>query len=107
MSKWVDIGPASNFEQGVKQCITVEDHALVVMKVEGAFYTIANVCPHAGMPLGDGDLAGKVITCPYHGYTYNVATGQNIDFPDTDPPVQTFATRITDDGRVEVDLDIE
>ncbi len=103
MSTWIDLGPASDFPPGCKVCTKVEGKAVVVINTAGQLYAISNVCPHAGLPLGDGEVAGKVITCPYHGYTYNIETGCNIDFPRDEPPVPRYPIRITND-RVEIDL---
>ena len=74
------------------------------MHVEGTFYVLENRCPHAGQPLGDGERAGLTLTCPYHGYTYHIKTGKNIDFPDDERPVKTFPVRVQA-GIVQVLLD--
>lgn len=105
MAKWVDIGSESDFPEGDKQCIDAQGIPAVICNVKGQLLATINVCPHAGLPLGEGDLAGKVLTCPFHGYTYNIETGMNIDMPD-DLPLTRFATRITD-GRVEVQVPIK
>jgi len=102
MAKWTDIGAAEEF--GTKKCITVEKVPLVVCQLEDDWHCVVNVCPHAGMPLGEGDLTGKVITCPFHGYAYNVESGKNVDYED-DIPLDAVDIRVTDAGRVEVDLE--
>jgi len=103
MTKWIDLGPLRDFPPGSKNCIKVESKPLVICNVDGELFALANVCPHAGLPLGDGEIVGKVITCPYHGYTYHVQTGRNIDFPNEEPPVPTYPVR-TVSGRVAVQL---
>ena len=35
------------------------------------------VCPHQGGPLGKGSLSGCVVTCPWHGWQFDVSTGLN------------------------------
>ena len=64
---------------------------------------LENTSPHAGLPLGEGEVRGKVITCPFHGYAYRVDTGQNIDYPDDDPPARTFELRVVDD-KIQINL---
>jgi len=32
--------------------------------------------PHRGGPLGEGDLKGQIVTCPWHGWQYDVTTGK-------------------------------
>ena len=102
MAKWTDIGAKEDF--GTKTCVTAGKVPLVICQVEGGWHGIVNVCPHAGLPLGEGDLTGKVLTCPFHGYAYDVTSGKNIDYAD-DVPADAVQVRITDSGRVEVDLE--
>lgn len=104
MAKWIPLGPESDFPAGSQKSVTVQGVPVVVFNIEGLFLAIVNVCPHAGLPLGSGELCGKSITCPFHGYTYNVETGKNIDFPDSEEPVKTIAARV-EDGQVAVDFE--
>lgn len=99
MSDWIDIVKADELPPGEKVCTK----GVMVCNVDGTLHAIENVCPHAGLPLGDGDLTGKVITCPYHGYAYRVDNGQNVDYAD-DIPVRTLPVRV--EGQV-VQVDVE
>lgn len=54
----------------------VDGRAIAISNVDGAFYAISNACIHRGGPLGQGDLAGKVVTCPWHGWQYDVTSGK-------------------------------
>ena len=45
-------------------------------KVGDDFFATLDSCPHAGGPLGGGDLDGFTISCPFHGYEYDVRDGQ-------------------------------
>jgi len=99
MAHWIDIVKLADLPPGEKICA----HGVMVANVGGSLHAIENVCPHAGLPLGDGDLAGKVITCPYHGYAYRVDTGVNVDYAD-DTPVRTLPVRVENDT-IQVDLE--
>jgi nitrite reductase/ring-hydroxylating ferredoxin subunit len=44
---------------------------VAIANVDGKLYAINNVCLHRGGPLGEGELAGKIVTCPWHGWTYD------------------------------------
>ena len=50
---------------------------LAVFNVDGTFHVIDGICPHAGGPLGKGMLRGNIVTCPWHGWQFNVSTGQH------------------------------
>jgi nitrite reductase/ring-hydroxylating ferredoxin subunit len=49
---------------------------VAIANVEGKLYAINNVCLHRGGPIGEGELNGKIVTCPWHGWTYDVTTGK-------------------------------
>jgi nitrite reductase (NADH) small subunit/3-phenylpropionate/trans-cinnamate dioxygenase ferredoxin subunit len=54
----------------------VEGTTLAIANVDGKFYAINNTCLHRGGPLGQGELQGKILTCPWHGWQYDVTTGK-------------------------------
>ena len=49
--------------------------AVALCRVEGTVHGTSNVCPHAGGPIGDGTLEGHRVTCPYHGWSFDVRDG--------------------------------
>ena len=50
--------------------------AVAVANVEGKFFAINNECLHRGGPLGEGELDRQVVTCPWHGWEFDVTNGQ-------------------------------
>jgi nitrite reductase (NADH) small subunit len=54
---------------------------IALANVDGKFYAINNTCLHRGGPLGEGELEGKVVTCPWHGWQYDVTTGKVVMNP--------------------------
>ena len=57
-------------EKGLK-----EDIAL--FNIHGKYYAISDTCAHKGGPLSQGIVEGDVVTCPWHGWKYNVRTGKS------------------------------
>lgn len=55
--------------------VIVGGQALALANVDGAFHAVSDVCPHAGGALGEGYLDGPVLTCPLHGWTFDVRDG--------------------------------
>jgi nitrite reductase/ring-hydroxylating ferredoxin subunit len=49
--------------------------AICMGNVEGEYFALANACPHADGPLGEGTLTGTSLTCPYHGWAFDVRDG--------------------------------
>ena len=64
---------------------------ICVARCEGKPYAFANRCPHQGAPLSIGKLDGCIVTCPYHAWQFNVATGQPES--DGDPPLIRYEIR--------------
>jgi len=52
---------------------------VAIFKVEENFYAIDNRCAHRGGPLSEGECVAGVVTCPWHGWQYDVKTGCNPD----------------------------
>src|SRR5438105_10112483 len=61
----------------------VEGKAIALANVGGSFYAINNTCLHRGGPLGQGALEGKTLTCPWHGWQFDVTTGKASMNPST------------------------
>jgi nitrite reductase (NADH) small subunit len=54
----------------------VEGLTVAIANVGDKFYAINNICLHRGGPLGQGTLQGVAVTCPWHGWQYDVTTGK-------------------------------
>jgi nitrite reductase/ring-hydroxylating ferredoxin subunit len=50
---------------------------IALFNVAGEFFALDGVCPHQGGPLGKGALSGHIVTCPWHGWQFDVRTGRN------------------------------
>lgn len=66
--------------------------SIAVFNVGGEFFAIGNICPHRGGPLGEGELNGSIVTCPWHGWEFDVRTGCNQE--NEKVRVSVFETRI-------------
>lgn len=54
---------------------------VALFNVDGDVYATENTCCHRGGPLGDGQLNGNTITCPWHMWQFNVVDGACINAP--------------------------
>lgn len=72
------------------------DRAYALANVDGTIYALDNNCPHNGGPLGKGILRETQIVCPWHGWTWDARTGQNI-WPGTSWRVPRVPVRIVGD----------
>lgn len=101
---WHPIGPSSDFPEGVIKTAAAPGirAGLVVVRADGVLRAMRNECPHAGKPLEDGEVKNGCITCPWHGYRYNLKNGLNAD--DTDEqPARLYPVREAN-GQAEVEI---
>jgi nitrite reductase/ring-hydroxylating ferredoxin subunit len=91
----------SDLPPGGLREVTIGDRAVLLCNAGGSFHAIENRCPHAAVPLGDGQLVGHVLECPYHGGTLDVRDGSPQSLP-IRKPVATFAVRKVEGG-IEID----
>ena len=80
---------------GMIRELQIDGKVLALANVDGKFYAIDNVCLHRGGPLAEGELSGHSVTCPWHGWQYDVTTGKSIMNPAVG--VQTYAVEVRGD----------
>jgi nitrite reductase (NADH) small subunit len=54
----------------------VGGQAIAIANISGKFHAINSICAHEGGPLGEGELEGTIVTCPWHSWQYDVTTGK-------------------------------
>lgn len=59
----------------------LDGKTVAVANVGGKLFAINNVCLHRGGPLGQGELDGQIVTCPWHGWRYDVTNGKLVTNP--------------------------
>ncbi len=81
--------------EGSRVITEVDGQEIAVFNIDGELHAVANYCVHQAGPLCEGDLTGRmvvgddgwewnwddretVITCPWHGWKFDVTTGRNI-----------------------------
>jgi nitrite reductase (NADH) small subunit len=76
VAEFVTVADLSELKPGECKAVEAEGKSIAIFNVAGAVYALENVCLHQGGPLGEGDLDGDVVTCPWHGWQYNVCSGE-------------------------------
>ncbi|MFQ5990894.1 MAG: Rieske (2Fe-2S) protein [Nitrospiraceae bacterium] len=81
MAEYVRVAGTAEVASGSGIVAEVNEKAIAVFNVDGTYYAIDNTCIHRGGPLGEGELEGDTVTCPWHGWQYSVKTGVSISNP--------------------------
>ena len=77
----VKVANANDLKSGEGKVVTANGKTLALFNVNGKFHAIENACLHRGGPLGEGSLEGNIVTCPWHGFQYDVTSGQCLTNP--------------------------
>ncbi len=77
----VKVATRSEIAPGTAKTVEVNGKQVALFNVGGQLYAIDNTCLHRGGPLGEGEIDGKIVTCPWHGWEYDVTTGATLDDP--------------------------
>ncbi len=97
---WIDAGPVAEIPTERARIVVAGGERVAVFRYGGVVSAISNVCQHQNGPLGEGKIVDGCVTCPWHGYQYDPASGRSPEpFTERVPP---FRTRIVE-GRVWVD----
>ena len=81
-----DLGPngAAEFEH--------DGRIIALFLVGGEIFAIDGICPHQGGPLAQGLVEGTIVTCPWHGWQFDLRDGRNPTFRTVTQPC--FEVRI-------------
>ena len=77
MPNWIRVAAVEDCPPGEAREYVVEDRIIALFQVDGRFYALDGICPHQGGPLGRGTVCGGIVTCPWHGWQFDVTTGQH------------------------------
>lgn len=61
-----------------------EGMEIALFKNEGEIFALDNICPHMGGPLGEGEIEGSIVTCPWHGWQFDIKSGACENMPGDD-----------------------
>lgn len=78
---FVPVGRVPDFEPGRGTMVVVNGRHVALFRLGDAFHAIDNLCLHRAGPLCDGEIADGVVTCPWHGWSYDIATGTLVQDP--------------------------
>ena len=74
-SNFVKVAALSDVAEGKPRAVRVEGHSIALFQHEGAVYATDNQCPHMGYPLVRGRVRKGVLSCDWHGWSYDMEGG--------------------------------
>lgn len=82
---YIEVATVSSFPESGILPLEVDDRFIVLVKFEGQYFCLDDVCTHDGGPLGEGGLLGNCLVCPRHGAQFDIRSGQPVTMPATEP----------------------
>ena len=97
--EFVAVALVEEIPPGTITTVHAGDEEIALAHCDGGFYAVQQHCLHLEGPLGEGRLEGCVLTCPWHGWQYDVRSGKN-EF-DLAIQLRTYDVQI-EDGEIRV-----
>lgn len=108
------VGQVSEIPEGERKLVQVDEFSIGVFHHKSGWYAVRNSCLHRGGPVATGTLVGDVLTCPWHGYQYDLTSGKLLVDPSS--KLETFPVTLVGEevhlrvpdlvpGKVERDLE--
>jgi nitrite reductase/ring-hydroxylating ferredoxin subunit len=101
MAGFVRVAAVSELPRDTGKVVELAGQEIALFRVGDEVCAVDNMCPHREGPLGEGELDGEVVTCPFHGWEVNVRSGEVVYNPCV--KARTFACKVEgEDVLVEV-----
>lgn len=101
---FISVLPLADLPPGSGRTVDINGIWIALYNVDGTLYAIDNACPHAGGPLGEGKCVDGIVECPWHGWKFDVRTGQRVKNPNF--TVACCDVRVQD-GQIQIKLPAE
>ncbi len=99
--EWRSAGRLDDIPEGGLRTLVLDGEKLILHRRGAIVSCMQNACAHLGFPLDDGEIEDGIITCPFHGFRYDLASGECLTAPEVQ--LQPHAVRVIGE-RVEVRL---
>lgn len=99
---WQKVLDSGSLGEGQSVEILLGGNIVAIFRHAGELFAIDGVCMHQGGPLARGKLANGTVQCPWHGWMYELKTGNNA--VTCQPMLRTYPIQ-EGDGRIEIDFD--
>jgi 3-phenylpropionate/trans-cinnamate dioxygenase ferredoxin subunit len=76
MGEFVKAASTNEIAPGQGRLVNIKGKEIVLFNIEGTFFALANACTHEEGPLAEGEVSGYEVTCPWHGASFDIRTGE-------------------------------
>jgi nitrite reductase/ring-hydroxylating ferredoxin subunit len=97
---WTPVLSEAQLGEGQHRRVSADGAPVLVARVAGQVWALANTCSHAGGPLDEGTVRDGCVVCPWHGSTFRLTDGEIVRGP-ASTPQPSYETRVRD-GKIEL-----
>ncbi len=101
MAHFITVCRETDLADNTAQMFVVNGKEIAVYHLAGKFYATQQACLHRNGPLSEGEIKGCTVTCPWHGWEYDIPSGENLF--NRAQKLATFAVQV-ENGEVKVEL---
>jgi len=94
MGEFVKAASTNEIAPGQGRLVNIKGKEIVLFNIEGTFFALANACTHEEGPLAEGEVSGYEVTCPWHGASFDIRTGEVL-CPPAYEDVARYNVRVT------------
>ena len=96
MGEMITVAKTGDLEPGKSICVEVGGQKVALFNIDGSYHAIGDACTHVGASLSEGELDGKVVSCPLHLAEFDVTTGKVVG-PPADEDVPCYKVQVEGD----------
>ncbi len=96
MPERIKVATIDQLKPGQMMYASIDGLPVALANVDGVIYAFGDSCRHQGGSLSSGVLRDDVVTCPWHGWAYNVCTGKSL-IPPVGLRIPTYAVETDGD----------
>ena len=100
---WISAGLLSEIPEGAVRSAILGGEKVLLSRNGATVTCFQNACAHLGFPIHDGEVENGIITCPHHGFQYDLSNGECLTAPEVS--LQSHAVRVIG-PRVEVRISV-
>jgi nitrite reductase/ring-hydroxylating ferredoxin subunit len=78
MPGYVKLATLDELPPGSAKEVEHDGRIYALFNLGGTIHVLDGICPHQGGPLAEGTIEECVVTCPWHGWQFDVRTGQGL-----------------------------
>jgi len=98
---WLSAGGLSDIPEGGVVKLALDGENVLLSKNGDVVSCFQNACAHLNLPLDEGEISDGILTCPHHGFQYDLQSGECLTAPEVQ--LQPHAVRVIN-GQIEVRL---